>query len=50
MDFTPRNDWVDTILNVENSGALISSDFKPFKIGGEPTFSLDLVGLPTINK
>jgi len=37
MDFTPRKDWVDTILNVENSVALISSDFKPFKIGGAPT-------------
>jgi len=37
MDFTPRKDWVDTILNVENNGALISSDLKPFKIGGAPT-------------
>jgi len=37
MDFTPRKDWVDAILNVENNGALISSDFKPFKIGGAPT-------------
>jgi len=24
-------------LNVQNNGALISSDFKPFKIGGAPT-------------
>ena len=37
MDFTPRKDWVDTILNVESNGALISSDFRPFKIGGAPT-------------
>jgi len=37
MEFTPRKDWVDTILNVENNGALISSDFKSFKIGGAPT-------------
>ena len=37
MDFTPRKDWVDTNLNVANNGALISSDFKPFKIGGAPT-------------
>jgi len=37
MDFAPRKNWVDTNLNVENNGALISSDFKPFKIGGAPT-------------
>jgi len=37
MAFAPRKDWVDTTLNVENKGALISSDFKPFKIGGAPT-------------
>jgi len=37
MDYTPRKDWVDTIANVENNGALISSDFKPFEIGGAPT-------------
>ena len=37
MDFTPRKDWVDTILNVENNGALIISGFKPFQIGGAPT-------------
>jgi len=37
MDFTPCKDWVDTILNVENNGALISSDFRPFKIGRAPT-------------
>ena len=36
MDFTPHKDWVDTILNVENNGALISSDCKPFKIGEAP--------------
>ena len=37
IDFAPHDDWVDTILNVEHNGALVSSDFKPFKIGGAPT-------------
>ena len=41
--------WMDTTLKVDNNGALISSDFKPFKIAERRLFSLDLVGLPTIN-
>jgi len=32
MDFAHHKDWVDTTLNVEKNGALISSDFKPFKL------------------
>jgi len=47
MDFTPRKDWVDTILHVENNGALISNHLK---LAERRLFSLDLVGLPTINK
>ena len=37
MDSVPRKDWVDTTLKIDDNGALISSDFKPFKIGGVPT-------------
>ena len=37
MDIAPCKDWVDPTLNVDNNGALISSDFKPFEIGGAPT-------------
>jgi len=47
MDFMPRKEWVDTILNVENNGALISNHLK---LAERRLFSLDLVGLPTINK
>ena len=37
MDFAPHTNWVDTALKVDSNGALISSDFKPFKIGRAPT-------------
>jgi len=47
MDFTPHKDWIDTILNVENNGALISNHLK---LAERRLFSLDLVGLTTINK
>jgi len=47
LDFAPRKDWVDTILNVENNDALISNHLK---LAECQLFSLDLVGLPTINK
>jgi len=47
MDFKPRKDWVATILNVENNGALISNHLK---LAERQVFSLDLVRLPTINK
>jgi len=50
MDFTPRKEWVDTILNVENNGALISSISNHLKLAERRLFSLDLVGLPIINK
>jgi len=50
MDFAPRKDWIDTISNGEKNGPLISSDFKPLKLAERRLFSLDLVGLPTINK